>query len=84
MSGSPSKRVEQDDEIRLLRAELRAAREQIADLAARLERSTAEAARLRTELNDSWTHIREMRRSVSWRVTLPLRELRRRAARAVR
>lgn len=58
------------EEVRNLRGEL-------ADLRPRLTQTQDELDRTRHDLQSSWQHIREMRKTVSWRVTAPLRRLRR-------
>lgn len=58
------------DELRVVRGELRAAMPRVASLEAELEDT-------RNQLLETWDHVREMRRTVSWRVTAPLRRLRR-------
>lgn len=65
--------------------ELRAARGELGQLTTRARESEAELARLRSELDvtrndllESWAQVKAMRRTVSWRLTAPLRAVRRR------
>jgi hypothetical protein len=60
-----------------LRDELRIARGELSTLMPRLASVEAELYDTRSQLIDTWDHVREMRRTVSWRVTAPLRRLRR-------
>jgi hypothetical protein len=58
------------DELRVARGELRAATPRLASVEAELDDT-------REQLAQSWDNVREMRRTLSWRVTAPLRRLRR-------
>jgi predicted O-methyltransferase YrrM len=58
------------DELRIARGELRTTIPRLASVEAELEET-------RGQLLDSWDHVREMRKTLSWRVTAPLRQLRR-------
>jgi hypothetical protein len=66
--------------------ELRTARGELGQLATRARETEAELGRLRTELEvtrndllESWAQIKAMRRSTSWRLTAPIRAVRRRS-----
>jgi cephalosporin hydroxylase len=65
------------EELRLARAELRHARTQVAGLAEQLDSRSSELATARANLDGSWQLVRDMRGSTSWRLTAPLRNLRR-------
>jgi len=58
------------DELRVTRGELRTAIPRLAAVEAELDDT-------RGQLIDSWDHVREMRKTLSWRVTAPLRRVRR-------
>jgi predicted O-methyltransferase YrrM len=58
------------DELRVTRGELRTVIPHLASVETELEDT-------RGQLLESWEHVREMRKTVSWRVTAPLRRLRR-------
>jgi hypothetical protein len=58
------------DELRIARGELRTTIPRLASVEAELEET-------RGQLLDSWDHVREMRKTLSWKVTAPLRQLRR-------
>jgi predicted O-methyltransferase YrrM len=58
------------DELRVTRGELRTVIPRLASVEAELEDT-------RGQLLGSWEHVREMRKTLSWRVTAPLRRLRR-------
>lgn len=59
------------DEVRHLRGEL-------ATVMPRLSATTEELESTRNRLLESWQHVQEIRNTVSWRVTAPIRRLRRR------
>lgn len=58
------------DELRITRGELRTAIPRLAAVEAELDDT-------RGQLIETWDHVREMRKTVSWRITAPLRRLRR-------
>jgi Methyltransferase domain len=64
---------ELQDHLRTTRGELR----RLASIEAELYDARTELEHTRGQLTDTWEHVREMRRTVSWRVTAPLRRLRR-------
>jgi methyltransferase family protein len=68
--------VDQQAEITLLRTEIGKARKQLAELDARAAETEQELVRTRNDLLESWQQIKAMRRTVSWRVTAPLRAVR--------
>ena len=65
------------DELRLARAELQRARQRAAELSEAYATTSAEADRMRGQLLDSWTQVKNMRATLSWRVTAPLRAAKR-------
>jgi cephalosporin hydroxylase len=65
------------EELRLARAELRRSRRQIVRLGQSLEEQTKELESTRNQLIESWNQIKGMRTTVSWRLTGPLRAVRR-------
>lgn len=65
------------EELRLARAELQRARQRAADLHGRLDVTTAELDHTRNDLLDSWSQLNSLRKTMSWRVTSPLRAARR-------
>lgn len=69
--------VADTEELRLARAELDDARAQLASAGGQLDVTTRELDQTRNELLESWEHIRQIRRSLSWRLTGPLRAARR-------
>ncbi|HET6208919.1 MAG TPA: class I SAM-dependent methyltransferase [Jatrophihabitans sp.] len=71
--------VDQQAELTMLRTEIGKARKQLAELDARAAETEQELVRTRNDLLESWQQVKAMRRTVSWRVTAPLR-----AARGVR
>jgi len=58
------------DELRVTRGELRMAIPRLASVEAELDDT-------KDQLRQSWDNVREMRKTLSWRVTSPLRQLRR-------
>lgn len=60
-------------ELHRLRAALRNANLQIAANQQEIQRLNEELASVRAKLEDSWEHLRMVRRSLSWRLTAPLR-----------
>lgn len=58
------------DELRVTRGELRMAIPRLASVEAELDDT-------KDQLRQSWDNVREMRKTLSWRVTTPLRQLRR-------
>jgi hypothetical protein len=71
--------VDQQAEITMLRTEIGKARKQLAELDARAAETEQELVRTRNDLLESWQQVKAMRKTVSWRLTAPLR-----AARGVR
>ena len=65
------------EELRLARAELFNARQRMAELGGRLSSQENKLTSTRNELLESWEQIRGIRRTSSWRVTRPLRAVRR-------
>lgn len=66
-----------EEELRLARAELQRARDQIAQQGSRLTERETELVSTRGELIESWGMLRDVRRTASWRLTKPIRALRR-------
>ena len=64
------------DDLRGTRGELVALRPRLAKTQRNLEVVEGELTSTRNKLLESWDHVREMRRSMSWRSTAPLRRLR--------
>jgi hypothetical protein len=71
--------VDQQAELTMLRTEIGKARKQLAELDARASETEQELVRTRNDLLESWQQVKAMRKTVSWRLTAPLR-----AARGVR
>jgi hypothetical protein len=71
--------VDQQAELTMLRTEIGKARRQLAELDARSAETEQELVRTRNDLLESWQQVKAMRKTVSWRLTAPLR-----AARGVR
>jgi VIT1/CCC1 family predicted Fe2+/Mn2+ transporter len=65
------------EELRLARAELQLSKQKAAQLDAEVESQSEELARTRGQLLDSWEQVKNMRSTVSWRLTAPLRAVRR-------
>ena len=65
------------DELRLARAELRKLRDETVEISQRLESVDAERDLLQGQLLEAWGQLNSMRKTVSWRVTGPLRFVRR-------
>lgn len=63
--------------VEALRDELRVTRGELRTVIPRLASVETELDDTRGQLIDSWDHVREMRKTLSWRVTAPLRRLRR-------
>jgi hypothetical protein len=61
------------EELRLARGELRRLRRELATTTARLDTQAAELESTRYQLNESWRLVKDMRTSLSWRITAPLR-----------
>jgi cephalosporin hydroxylase len=70
-----------DEELRLARGELAQVRPRAAELERELERVAAELTVTRNDLLESWEQTRMLRQTLSWRLTAPLRSLRRRRGR---
>ncbi len=67
---------EQATEIVILRTEVVKARKLLAELDARSTETERELERTRNDLLESWSQLRAIRKTVSWRLTAPLRALR--------
>jgi len=65
------------EELRLARAELLKTRERLTQLGGQLSDQEDELTSTRNELLESWEQIRGIRKTSSWRVTRPLRAVRR-------
>jgi len=65
------------EELRLARAELSSARQLMAELGGQLSSREEELISTRNDLFGSWEQIRLIRRTSSWRLTKPLRAVRR-------
>lgn len=65
------------EDIRVARSELERARADLAALGDELDAQRVELDRTRNQLLESWSHVQDLRRTVSWRVTSPLRSMRR-------
>jgi hypothetical protein len=65
------------EELRLARAELTQTRERLAQLGGQLSSQEEELTSTRNDLLESWEQIRGIRKTSSWRVTKPLRAVRR-------
>jgi hypothetical protein len=63
--------------LRLARAELARTKERLAEMGGMLTNHDAELANSRNELLESWEQIRGIRKTGSWRLTKPLRAVRR-------
>jgi 23S rRNA U2552 (ribose-2'-O)-methylase RlmE/FtsJ len=72
-----AKAWETEEELRLARAELASTRERMAQLGTELTGKDTELTTTRNNLLESWEQIRGMRKTSSWRVTGPLRAVRR-------
>lgn len=66
-----------EEELRLARAEMNHAREQLASLGSRMAAQEKELIATRNELLESWEQIRGIRKTSSWRLTKPIRAVRR-------
>lgn len=66
-----------EEELRIARSELRRAQAQLAEQGSSLTDATRDLERTRGELLDSWAMVRDMRQTSSWRLTKPIRALRR-------
>ncbi|MEO6700895.1 MAG: class I SAM-dependent methyltransferase [Jatrophihabitantaceae bacterium] len=66
-----------EEELRLARAELQKAREQIGEQGSLLTDREAELVSTRGELIESWGMMRDVRKTLSWRLTKPVRAMRR-------
>jgi hypothetical protein len=65
------------DELRLARAELQRAKQRTAELSQALDATSAEAESTRGQLLDAWSQVKGMRGTLSWRITAPVRAVRR-------
>jgi hypothetical protein len=68
--------AEAQDDLRSVRGELAAVRPRLARTQSRLDKTEGELEAEQSKLAESWDHVREMRSTVSWRLTSPLRRLR--------
>jgi len=68
--------AQSEEELRGIRGEFGALRPRLAATQRQLAAREDELGLLRNKLLDSWDHVREMRHTVSWRATSPLRRLR--------
>jgi cephalosporin hydroxylase len=66
-----------EEELRVIRSELQRARELLSEQGNELSIRQTEAESMRGELLDSWTMVRDMRHTSSWRLTKPIRAVRR-------
>ncbi|GAB3444430.1 hypothetical protein GCM10027517_24060 [Phycicoccus ginsengisoli] len=66
-----------ENDLRRLRGELRGYRDRLSEAEKKLAETDAELEQTRNNLLESWQHVREMRQTVSWRATAPVRRLRR-------
>lgn len=64
------------DDLRSIRGELGAVRPRLATTQKALDDTEGALAMERSKLAESWDHVREMRSTLSWRATSPLRRLR--------
>lgn len=65
------------EELRLARSELVRTRQRLADLGGQLSNQEDELTSTRNDLLESWEQIRGIRKTGSWRITKPLRAVRR-------
>lgn len=65
------------DELRLARAEIRRIQADTADISVRLASSDSERDIMQGQLIEAWAQLNNMRKTVSWRITWPLRFIRR-------
>lgn len=63
------------EELRLARAELSRAQLRISTLQRRADAADSELATTRGQLEENWTQLQALRRTVSWRLTAPLRRV---------
>jgi hypothetical protein len=68
---------ERESEVLLLRHELQKARAQLAEVDRQAADNERELLRTRNDLLESWQQLKDMRRTISWRATAPLRAVRR-------
>lgn len=68
-----------ENDLRRVRGDLAAIRARLAESEKELVDTSAELEQTRNNLLESWQHVREMRATMSWRVTAPLRRMRGRA-----
>jgi SAM-dependent methyltransferase len=66
-----------ESEVLLLRGELQRTRSQFAALDRQVSANAEELTRVQNQLLESWDQVKKMRRTVSWRLTSPLRAVRR-------
>jgi hypothetical protein len=69
--------VDTERELALLRFELQKTRKALAETDLQAAATEQELTRTRNELLESWQQVKQMRRTISWRVTAPLRAARR-------
>jgi len=61
------------EDLRVARDALAESRAQLAEMSKRVQELSAELSSTRGRLLDAWSHIAEMRKSTSWRITTPIR-----------
>jgi hypothetical protein len=84
VSGSGESESTLGDELRLARLEIVQFRTMTARLAAELEGLELDLANLKAQSSHDRSQLRSLRSSLSWRLTSPLRAIRRRSANAER
>jgi hypothetical protein len=65
------------EDLRIARGDLERARNQLAELSEKYGAQQKELERTRNQLLESWDHVKQLRRTLSWRLTSPLRAARR-------
>lgn len=78
--GEPAQRIglpDNETELVILRTETNKARKRLAETTSELEQTQQELARTQHDLLESWQQVKAMRKTVSWRLTAPLRTIRR-------
>jgi hypothetical protein len=67
---------DQEAELVILRTEVTKARRRLAEADAKVEETEQELTRTQHDLLESWQQVKAMRKTVSWRLTAPLRAVR--------